>query len=207
MVAWKVFSFVATAVAVAYTAFIYGGTRTVIISVVSGTFVCAFMYFQKRAAKHRDGWRYLTPSPIEWFCFIAVPLFVALLSYVYFFIGSGRHDAEFQMLMLKVLIVAFSVGGVLVTYMSLCVVTRWNDDRIQQSAVGRHPKDIRIGDIVALQLSPVWQTLRIESADGSVIRANINQNGTNELIEFLIDKLQPPEHDMNAEHENVGPGG
>jgi hypothetical protein len=182
----------ASAVAFAYAIFSYGLTRFVVIFLVSGTVVGALQYFRRPSAKHRGGWAYLAPSLIEWFAIIGVPVFVAFLALMYFFVGSARPDAAVQMLALKCMIVAFSIGGAFIIYSSLCVVTRWNKDGIQQSMFGRGLKEIHIRDIVEVRASRLWQMLRIESADGSVIRVSLGKNGVDDLVEFLVLKLTMP---------------
>lgn len=176
----------------AYAAFSYGMSRFVVIFFVSGAVVAALQYFQRPTAKQRDGWAYLAPSLIEWVGIIGLPLFVVFLSLMYFFVGSARSDAAFQMLVLKGMIVAFSLGGALLIYTSLCVVTRWNKDGIQQSVLGWGVKDVPIRDIVEVRASRLWQMLRIESTDGSVIRVSLGQNGVDDLVEFLVTELTAP---------------
>jgi hypothetical protein len=57
------------------------------------------------------GWRVVGPSSMHWFCFLGCWAFATLISWVWLFVGSARHDAEVQMQYALGLILVFGAGA------------------------------------------------------------------------------------------------
>jgi hypothetical protein len=151
-------------------------------------------YLQKRETRVREGWRYLTPSAMEWFCLIIGFGLTALFLYVYYFVGSARADAETQMLVLRLLIGAFGVGTAAIFFGSFASELRWNEDRIEQRRLFLGPKTVRLADIVAGGVESFTQYVWIAGADGTVIRFSPYQNGSEALARAIF---RPPEGDAS----------
>jgi hypothetical protein len=57
------------------------------------------------------GWRVVGPSSMHWFAFLGCWALAALISWVWLFVGSSRHDAEAQMRYALGLALAFGAGA------------------------------------------------------------------------------------------------
>src|SRR5262245_10486636 len=64
-----------------------------------------------RSAPRFEGWRVVGPSGMHWFCFAGCWAFATLISWVWLFAGSARHDAEAQMRYALLLVFAFGTGA------------------------------------------------------------------------------------------------
>ena len=62
-------------------------------------------------ARRFQSWHVIGPSGTHWFCFLGCWAFATLISWVWLFVGSARHDAEAQMRYALLLIYAFGIGG------------------------------------------------------------------------------------------------
>ena len=58
-----------------------------------------------------SGWRVVGPSGMHWFAFLGCWALATLISWVWLFVGSARHDAEVQMRYALGLILAFGAGA------------------------------------------------------------------------------------------------
>src|SRR5262245_29324400 len=65
----------------------------------------------KAAPATDPDWRLVGPGGAHWFCFLGCWALTALISWVWLFVGSGRRDAEQQMLYALLLVLAFGVGS------------------------------------------------------------------------------------------------
>jgi hypothetical protein len=178
--------------------FVFGrGTsnvRLLIIYAVTTLILSGLGFFQKRDTPVRAGWRYLTPSAMEWFGLIASFGLTALFLYVYYFVGSARADEESQMLALKFLIVGFGGGTAIIFFSSFASELRWNDDCIEQRRLFRSRKTVRFADIVAGGLERWTQYVWVAGSDGTMIRFSPYQNGAEALARTLF----KPEQDGSA---------
>ncbi len=57
------------------------------------------------------GWRVVGPSGMHWFAFLGCWALATLISWVWLFVGSARHDAEVQMQYALGLILVFGAGA------------------------------------------------------------------------------------------------
>jgi hypothetical protein len=151
-------------------------------------------YLQKRETRVHEGWRYLTPSAMEWFGLITGFGLTALFLYVYYFVGSARADAESQMFALRLLIGGFGIGTAAVFFGSFASELRWNNERIEQRRLFLAPKTLRMADIVAGGVESFTQYVWIADKDGTVIRFSPYQNGSEALARAIF---RPPERDAS----------
>ena len=127
-----------------------------------------------------------------------------LFAYIFFFVGSGRQDAEQQMLILRLLLIAFALMTAYVSYLALMVTIRWNTRQIEQDASVFGKRSIQFADIA--QLSPLrWaDMLRITSIDGTRIYVPLYRNGADVFMDELAAKLglgqgQSPDQDRTTD--------
>lgn len=153
-----------------------------IFAVVNLVFAVTGFFRRARAGRH-DGWSFLTAGALDWFGIVLGTALTGLFLWILMFVGSARADAATQMFWLKVLIVGFSVMVIGCVYQAFLVVTRWNDDRIEQHRMGFSSRAIRFDDIVGVTQSP--HGMKIESADGGHIEFAMYHNGAEELARTL----------------------
>lgn len=127
-----------------------------------------------------------------------------LFAYIFFFVGSGRQDAEQQMLILRLLLIAFALITAYVSYLALMVTIRWNTRQIEQDASVFGKRSIQFADIA--QMSPLrWaDMLRITSIDGTRIYVPLYRNGADVFMDELAAKLglgqgQSPDQDRTTD--------
>jgi hypothetical protein len=172
------------------------GVAQTALQVVIGAAVLALLgrLQRKRPVEHK-GWKVLTPGGSEWLTIVVGGGLLGIFAWIFFFVGSARHDAESQMQVLQLLIAAFAGMTAFALYTSCMMATRWNDARIEQEAWGFGKRSISFTDIC--ELSPVeWASiLRIEAVDGTRIYVLLYQNGAAELVDDLKAKLGIAERD------------
>jgi hypothetical protein len=79
------------------------------------------------------GWTAIRPSSMHWFGLVGAGSIVSLMAYVGLFIGSARADAEFQMRMLWLLVVAFTGSAMVCLYQMRRIVrtaARWRGTQL-----------------------------------------------------------------------------
>jgi hypothetical protein len=143
-------------------------------------FLAAF--FRRRAGRVVDGWHYLTPGVMEWVGLVLGAGLSLLFVYIYFFVGSARADAAFQMTVLKWLIIVFSSLTALVGFWSFAMSTRWNDERIERFVPFRPLHTILLRDIVSVSHESWSDCLLIEDAGGKRLRVSPYQHGAESLV-------------------------
>jgi hypothetical protein len=134
----------------------------------------------------REGWHYLTPSAMEWFGLVGCFTLTALLLWVYYFVGSARADADSQMFVLKILIVAFAAGTALIFYNSFASELRWNDQTIEQHHAFRPSKSMKFTEIVDGGMNPLTQSIWIAASDGTTIQFSPYANGAESLARTIF---------------------
>jgi hypothetical protein len=153
--------------------------------------VLAHLFFALNQKPHarvgKDGWRYLTPSKLDWIGALGCFVLTAVFLYVFFFVGSARADAAMQMFWLKLLILSFGTMTVIsVLYLSN-VRVRWNDHCIQTRTMFLQYKTIPWTDMAAAGMG--WgQHVWVESSDGTKIRFSSYQNGAEELAQTVLER-------------------
>jgi hypothetical protein len=162
-----------------------GAVRTVLQLVGVAAFMGALGLLQRKRPVEHAEWKYLTAGAMEWFGLVLSLGLTGLLAYVFFFVGSARADAAFQMQVLQVLIVAFALSSAYLLYSACMVTTRWNEGRLEQESFGFGRRTICFTDIC--RLSPLtWaDALRIDSVDGTRIYVPLYQNGAATFVAEL----------------------
>ena len=105
-----------------------------LVAAVHTTCLLALIAVFRAPAAQFQGWRVVRPGWAHWFCFIGCWVFAALISWVWLFVGSARHDAEVQMRWALVLIIAFGIGaawsGFYIARLC-CTALRWRGTEIR----------------------------------------------------------------------------
>jgi hypothetical protein len=154
--------------------------------------LAALTYLQRPNPRVREGWHYLSPSAMEWFGLVGSFGLTLLLLWIYHFVGSARADAATQMIVLKLLILAFATGTALVFYTSFASELRWNDQTIEQRQPFRPAKTIRFADVVDGGMNPWTQTIWVVGSDGTAIHFMPYANGAETLARTIFQ----PERDV-----------
>jgi hypothetical protein len=150
-------------------------------------------FFQRRRGRVVEGWHYLTPGPMEWFCLVGGTAFSLLLLYIYHFVGSARADAAFQMQVLKWLVIAFSSGTVLVGFFSFVMSTRWNDEQIERRIPFFPPRTILLRNIVAIGHEAWSDCVLLIDAAGQRLRISPYQHGAEALVRKIVGEEEEAE--------------
>jgi hypothetical protein len=122
---------------------------------------------QRRSGRQRNGWNCLTVSVAEWLmCVLALGL-TCLFLWVYYFVGSARADADYQMFMLQLLIFGFAVITAVAWWTTFSSFTCWNKDCIEQDTVLFGLRRIGFSQIVGVHQEGTSNSLVI---DGTMVR-------------------------------------
>src|SRR5262249_39303455 len=131
-------------------------------------FLCAVV--QRRKGRVVDGWHYLTPGLMDWLAVVLSVGMAAIMIYIYYFVGSARADAAFQMQVCGWLAITFAAMGTACFGFSFLTETRWNARGIERRLPWGTVKTIAFNDIVSIVYEDWSQCLRIAAADGTRIR-------------------------------------
>ena len=82
-----------------------------LVAAVHGACLLALIAVLRAPTALVPGWRVVGPGGTHWFCFLGCWAFATLVSWVWLFVGSARHDAEAQMRWALLLILAFGIGA------------------------------------------------------------------------------------------------
>ncbi|MGY4308889.1 hypothetical protein ACVIJ6_006132 [Bradyrhizobium sp. USDA 4369] len=142
-----------------------------------------------KAPAEAGEWKILRVGLMERLAIGLGTVLTLLFAYIFFFVGSARHDADQQMLMLRLLLVAFTLMTAYASYLALMVTIRWDARQIEQESSLFGKRSVQFADIV--QLSPLrWaDMLRITSIDGTRIYVPLYRNGADMLLDELTAKL------------------
>ena len=151
----------------------------------------AGVLFQRRRGRSREGWHYLTPGLMEWAAVILSFGLAALLLWVYYFVGSDRPDADFQMQLVSWMILVFAGGGAVAFYFSFLASTRWNDQRIEYLVPFRSPQTILFRYITDVHYERWSESIVIEDEDGQRIRIPTFRNGVESLMQTIGQGARP----------------
>ncbi len=183
-------SLVLLLVVLAASTFVYGGQLETVrlVAVYFGVTLtlAALTYLQRPQPRVQEGWHYLSPSAMEWFGLVGCFGLTLLLLWIYYFVGSARADAATQMVVLKLLIVAFAAGTAFLFYTSFASELRWNDHMVEQHRPFRPTKTIRFADVVDGGMNPWTQTIWIVASDRTVINFMPYANGAESLARTIF---------------------
>jgi hypothetical protein len=112
-----------------------------------------------------------------------------LFLYIFYFVGSARHDAEYQMRACQLLIAAFGIMTAIMSWSVFSSFTRWNTDAIEQDRLFVGRRSVRFDEIVAVRRVTWCESLRIDGSDGSTIFVPLGHNGSREFTDTLGERL------------------
>ena len=165
--------------------------QLILIYVAINAVFLAAVLFQRRKARSRDGWHYLTPGLMEWAGVILSFGLAALLLWVYYFVGSDRSDADTQMQIVIWMILVFASGGAICFYFSFLASMRWNDHRIEYLVPFRSPQTILFRYITDVHYERWSESFVIEDEDGQRIRIPTFRNGVQSLMQAIGHDAKP----------------
>ena len=141
------------------------------------------------APPERPGWHRIKPSGMHWFVIVGSSGFVGLMLYVRLFVGSARADAESQMQILTLLILAFALCVVIGAIAFRAIIradVRWRGKSLDYAG----PNNSR----VTKDLSQVADMKRrwtghvvIGFADGETLKLDGYADGVTELCSRIIE--------------------
>ena len=135
------------------------------------------------------GWKVVGPSGMHWFCFLGCWAFAALISWVWLFVGSARHDAEIQMRYALLLIVVFGTGaawsGFYIAHLRRMAL-RWRGTVIQWRERGRDVvQDMRDFDAFRRALSGA---LHLRFRDGAILKLDLYSRNAEDLMVAMSER-------------------
>lgn len=137
----------------------------------------------------RQGWRRIKPSSMHWIGVSGSSGIVCLMLYVRLFVGSARSDAETQMQILTLLILAFAVCVVVGATTIRSIIradVRWRGTKLDYpgQAGDRVTKDL--AEVVGMERRWTGHVF-IRFADGDVLKLDGYADGVSELCSRIIE--------------------
>ena len=164
--------------------------RNIIAGLVAAAVVAVLAALAGRAPPDRTGWRSTKPSTMHWTGILLGSGLVLLMSYVRLFVGSSRADAESQMNILTLLILAFALGTIILASSMAAIrrqVLRARGSRLVYRQGGQeHEADL--GSVTRLHTNALGQAV-LSFADGKELRIDPYAQGTRQLIEAVQGRL------------------
>ena len=152
--------------------------------VVAVHFVCmvASAAVLRNAPSDFPGWRVVGPGGSHWFCLVGCWAFAMLISWVWLFVGSARHDADVQMRYALLLIFAFGVAaawsGFYIAQLRRKAL-RWRGTAIRwRERDGDVVEDM--GDFDAFR-EAFGGALHVRFRDGAILKLDLHSRNAEEL--------------------------
>src|SRR5262245_51113866 len=135
------------------------------------------------------GWRVIGPGGTHWFCFAGCWAFATLISWVWLFVGSARHDAEVQMRYALLRIFAFCSGSAWsVFYIAALRRTalRWRETTIRWRKRGSDVvQDMADFDAFRHAFSGL---LHLRFRDGTILKMDLYSRNAEELAAAISER-------------------
>ena len=137
-----------------------------------------------------SGWRVVGPGGTHWFCFFGSWAFATLISWVWLFVGSARHDAVTQMRYALVLILAFGISsawsGFYIAQLRRSAL-RWRGTAIQWRDRG---KDVvqDMGDFDAFRRA-LSGLIHLRFRDGKILKLDLYSRNAEDLAVALRERV------------------
>jgi hypothetical protein len=135
------------------------------------------------------GWRVVGPSGMHWFCFLGCWAFAALISWVWLFVGSARHDADVQMRYALGLILVFGTGaawsGFYIAQLRRMAL-RWRGTAIQWRERGRDVVQ-DMGDFDAWRRA-LSGTLHFRFRDGAILKLDVYSRNADDFMAAISER-------------------
>lgn len=136
------------------------------------------------------GWRVIGPGGTHWFCFVGCWAFATLITWVWLFVGSARHDAEVQMRYALLLIFAFGAGAMWSGFYIAGLrrtALRWHGTTIRW--------DKRGGDVVVQDMAD-FDTFRhalsglfhLRFRDGTILKLDLHSRNAEDFAAALSER-------------------
>ena len=128
------------------------------------------------------GWRVVGPGGSHWFCLVGCWAFAMLISWVWLFVGSARHDAEIQMVYALLLIFAFGIASAWSGF--YIVQLRRRALRWRGTAIRWHERDGDVvedmGDFDAFR-EVFGGALHFRFRDGAILKLDLHSRNAEDL--------------------------
>lgn len=136
-----------------------------------------------------NGWRSMRPGSSHWFALIGSLTAVGLMSWVWLFVGSTRHDAEFQMRVAFLLIAAFALSSIVTAHFITAIKRqnlRWRGGSLafEDEHGTTHELSIKHLDAVRRSFSGCYQFL---FQNGVILNVDPFSRGSDELFGLLFE--------------------
>jgi len=160
-----------------------------LVAAVHGACVLASVAIVLSARAALPGWRVVGPGGTHWFCFVGCWAFAALISWVWLFVGSGRHDAEIQMRYALGLVLVFGAGaawsGFYIAQLRRMAL-RWRGTAITWRGQGREiAHDMSAFDAYRQALSGA---LHLRFRDGTILKLDLYSRNAQELATAISER-------------------
>lgn len=128
------------------------------------------------------GWRVVMPGVAHWFCFFGIWALSALMSWVWLFVGSSRHDAEQQLGYLLALIIVFGAAAALSGFYVArlrALALRWRGGKLRWRVKG-HDMAQDMADLESWRV-PWSRLVHLRFRDGTVLKLDTYARNAEEL--------------------------
>ena len=141
------------------------------------------------APPERPGWHRIKPSGTHWFVIAGSSGFVGLMLYVRLFVGSARADAESQMQILTLLILAFAVCVVIGAIAVRAIIradVRWRGKSLDYAGPSNSRATRDLSQVAEMNRRWTGQVV-ISFADGETLKLDGHADGVTELCSRIIE--------------------
>jgi len=162
--------------------------RLLLAFFVPGIVIALVSRFGHSAKPRRDGWRRITLGPMSWMTLVLGSVLFIFMTYVRFFVGSARADADAQMAALTLLVIVFG-GAIAYAAKDALKVFRCSLEWRHRSLRFRDSEGNEIqrtfSDIAAVQSIGTrrWQ---LQFADGGCLTILENARGARQFLDAII---------------------
>ncbi len=161
-----------------------------LVAAVHGACLFALIAVLRTPIARFPGWRVVRPGGTHWFCFVGCWAFAALVSWVWLFVGSARHDAAAQMRWALLLILAFGAGAAWSGFHIAQLrrrLLRWHGTRIQWRERGRDiMQDMADFDGFRRALSGMFH---VRFRDGTVLKLDLYSRNAEEFAAAISEHV------------------
>jgi len=151
----------------------------------------AFAAVLRAAPTTVSGWRVVGPGGTHWFCFLGCWAFATLISWVWLFVGSGRRDAEKQMLYALLLVLAFGIGsascGFYIAQLRRTAL-RWRDTTIRWRE-GASDVVQNMADFDSFRRTFSGTSYHLRFRDGAILKLDLYARNAEDLAVAISERV------------------